>query len=199
MVVPKQNDEIRLCVDMRWANEAIIRERYQRPSVDEVLRNLNQSTVFSKLDLRWGYHQLELHPDSRSITTFMNHCGLYRYKRLMFGINSAPEVYQHVIQQTLQGCEGVANISDNIIVHSRSTEEHNKRLQQVLERLKEKNLTLNAKKCKFHMTQLVFVGLVLTDKGIRPTKDKVRAIVNARELQNASEVRSFLGLANYNA
>ena len=199
VVVPKQNDEIRLCVDMRRANEAIIRERYPIPTVDEVLQNLNQSAVFSKLDLRWGYHQLELHPDSRSITTFTTHCGLYRYKRLMFGISSAPEVYQHVIQQTLQDCEGVANISDDIIVHGRNTEEHDTRLQQVLERLKEKNLTLNAEKCKFHMTQMVFMGLVLTDKGIGPTEDKVRAIVDAREPQNASEVRSFLGLANYNA
>ena len=89
----------------------------------------------------------------------------------------------------------MANISDDIIVHGRSTEEHNKRLQQVLERLKEKNQTLNTEKCKFHMTQLVFVRFVLTDKGIGPTKDKVRAIVDAREPQNASEVRSFLGLA----
>ena len=117
----------------------------------------------------------------------------------MFGINFAPEVYQDVIQRTLQGCEGVANISHDIIVHGRSTEEHNKRLQQVLERLKEKNLTLNAEKCKFHMTQLAFVGLVLTDKGNGPTEDKVGAIVDAREPQNASEVRSFLGLANRNA
>ena len=97
VVVPKQNDEIRLCVDMRRANEAIIRERYQIPTVNKVLHNLNQSTVFSKLDLKRGYHQLKLHPDSRSITTFTTHCGLYRYKRLIFGINSAPEVYQHVI------------------------------------------------------------------------------------------------------
>ena len=93
----------------------------------------------------------------------------------------------------------MANISDDIIVHGRSTEEHNKRLQQVLERLKEKNLTLNAEKCKFHMTQLVFVGLVLTEKGIGPTEGKVRAIVDARKPQNASEVRSFFGLADYNA
>ena len=100
VVVPKQNDEIRLCVDMRRANEAIIRERYPIPTVDEVLQSVNQSTVFSKLDLKWGYHQLELHPDSRSITTFTTHCGLYQYKRLMFGISSAPEVYQHVIQQS---------------------------------------------------------------------------------------------------
>ena len=199
VVVPKQNDEIRLCVDMRRANEAIIRERYPIPTVDEVLQNLNQSTVFSKLDLRWGYHRLELHPDSRSITTFTTHCGLYRYKRLMFGISSAPEVYQHVIQQALQNCEGAANILDDIIIHGRNNEEHDKRLQRVLERLKEKNLTLNEEKCRFHMTQMVFMGLVLTNNGIGPAEDKVKATVDAREPQSASEVRRFLGLANYNA
>ena len=148
VVVPKQNDEIRLCVDMRRANEAIIRERYPIPTVDEVLQSLNQSTVFSKLDLKWGYHQLELHPDSRSITTFITHCGLFQYKRLMFGISSAPEVYQHVIQLALSDCEGVANISDDIIVHGKTTKEHDERLKRVLEKLKEKNLTLNAEKCK---------------------------------------------------
>ena len=184
---------------MRRANEAIIRERYPIPTVDEVLQCLNQSTVFSKLDLKWGYHQLELHPDSRSITTFTTHCGLYQYKRLMFEKTSAPEVYQHVIQQSLQGCEGVANISDDIIIHGKNTEEHDRRLQRVLERLKEKNLTLNAEKCKFHMTQMVFMGLVSSDNGIGPAEDKVKAIVDAREPQSASEVRSFLGLANYNA
>ena len=91
VVVPKQNDEIRLCVDMQRANETTVRERYPIPTVDEVLQSLHQSTVFSKLDLKWGYHQLELHPDSRSITTFTTHCGLYQYKRLMFGITSAPK------------------------------------------------------------------------------------------------------------
>ena len=197
-VVLKQNDEIRLWVDMRRANEAIIRERYPIPTVDEVLP-LNQSTVFSKLDLKWGYHQLELHPDSRSITTFITHCGLFQYKCLMFGISSAPEVYQHVIQLALSDCEGVANISDDIIVHGKTTKEHDERLKRVLEKLKEKNLTLNAEKCKFHMTKLVFMGLMLTNQGIGPTEEKVKAIVEARELENASEVRSFLGLANYNA
>lgn len=167
--------------------------------MDEVLQSLNQSTMFSKMDLKWGYHQLELHPDSRSITTFTTHCGLYQYKRLMFGISSAPEVYQHVIQQSLQRCQGVANISDDIIIHGKNTEEHDRRLQRVLERLKEKNLTLNAEKCKFHMTQMVFMGVVLSNNGIGPAEDKVKAIVDAREPQSASEVRSFLGLANYNA
>ena len=78
VVVPKQNGEIRLCVDMRRANEAIIRERHPIPTVDDVLHSPNQSTVFSKLDLKWEYHQIELEPASRSITTFVTHCGLYR-------------------------------------------------------------------------------------------------------------------------
>ena len=182
---------------MHRANEAIIREYYPIPTVDEMLQSLNQSTVFSKLDLKWGYHQLEFHPDSRSITTFTTHRGLYRYKRLIFRISSAPEVYLHVIQQSLQGCESVANISDDIIIHGKNTEKHDRRLQLILEGLKEKNLMLNAE--KFHTTQMVFMGLVLSNNGIGPAEDKVKAMVDAREPHSASEVRNFLGLANYNA
>ena len=94
---------------MRRANGAVVRERHPIPTVDEVLHNMNESVVFSKLDLRWGYHQIELDEESRGIT-FATHTGLYRYKRLMFGITSAPEFYQHIIQQVLQGCDGVHNI-----------------------------------------------------------------------------------------
>ena len=121
--------------------------------------------VFSKLDLKRGYHQLELHPDSGSITTFITHCALFQYKRLMLGINSAPEVNQNVIQQALSDCEGVANISDDTIVHGKTTEEHDERLRRVLEKLKEKNLTLNADKCKFHMSQVWVYGTVANKQG----------------------------------
>ena len=120
---------------------------------------------------------MELHPNSRGITTFTTHCGLHRYKRLMFGINSASELYQRIIQQSLHGCEGVA--SDDIIFHGKDAREHDERLWRVLERLREKNLTLNAEKCRFHMTQMVFMGLVLTSNGIGPAKHKVKAIVEA--------------------
>ena len=89
VVTPKPNGDIRLCVDMRQANEAIIRERHPIPTIDEVLEQLNGSTVFSKIDLRWGFHQVEFSEDSRSITTFALDENLYRYKRMMFGITSA--------------------------------------------------------------------------------------------------------------
>lgn len=92
--VPKKNpDEIRVCVDMREANKAIIRERHLMPTVDELIHDLNGASVFSKLDLRQGYHQLELDHASRSITTFNTHVGIIRYKRLNFGISSASEIF----------------------------------------------------------------------------------------------------------
>ena len=83
VIVPKNNAEIRLCVDMRQANQAIMRRRYPIPTVDEVLHTMNGSKVFSKLDLKWGYHQLELSPQSREFTTFATPDGLFRYKRFL--------------------------------------------------------------------------------------------------------------------
>ena len=196
-IVPKSDGDIRLCVDMRRANEAVVRERHPIPTVDEVLQNMNESAVFSKLDLKWGYHQIELENKSREITTFATHMGLFRYKRLMFGITSAPELYQHIIQQILQGCDGVYNISDDIIVHGRNVQEHDERLKRVMERLREKGLTLNAKKCQFRTSKIEFMGHVLSERGIAPTEGKVTAVLEAREPVTASEVRSFLGLVNF--
>ena len=134
---------MRLCVDMSQANCAVERERDSIPTIDEVLQDMNNSKVFSKLDLRWGYHQIELSEESREITTFITHKGLYRYKRLMFGISSAPEKNQQVIQQTLQGIEGVHNISDDIMVHGATHDQHDERLRKVMMRVRECGLILN--------------------------------------------------------
>ena len=97
VVVPKPGGDIRLCIDMRRANEAIRRARHPIPTVDEITQSISGSKIFSKLDLKWGYHQLELSPEFREITTFATHCGLFRYKRLLFGVNSASEQYQYEI------------------------------------------------------------------------------------------------------
>ena len=100
MLVPKPKDpsQIRLCVDMRGPNKAIERERHITPTMDEIIVKLNGARVFSKLDLNQGYHQIEIEKESRYITTFSTHKGLYRYKRLNFGIASAAEVFQNIIQ-----------------------------------------------------------------------------------------------------
>lgn len=113
---------------MRRANEAVTRQRHPIPNVDDVLHEMKCSEVFSKIDLKYGYHQLDLDEESRSVTTFVVHCGLYGYKRLFFGINAASEVYDYETQKTRQWIEGVANISDGIIIHAATQEEDDKRL-----------------------------------------------------------------------
>ena len=110
------------------------------------------------------------------------------------GISCAPEMYQKVMQQVLQDCEGAHNIQDDIIVHGSSQEEHDKRLRKVLSVLRDKGLTVNVDKCELNMSHLVFMGHVLSSKGIGPAEVKVKAIVETREPETVSEVKSFLGL-----
>ena len=197
VVIPKKGGQVRICVDMRRANEAVIRERHPIPTVDEVVEELRHSKHFSRLDLKKGFHQVELDETSRPITTFVTHKGLFRYKRLMFGVSSAPEAYQRIIQQTLSGCEGTTNISDDILVHGVSKAEHDLRLRAVLDRIRDRGLTLNAEKCDFDMDKLKFMGHVISKEGISPADDKVASIMATRDPKTATEVRSFLGIVNF--
>ena len=113
VLIPKKNGEVRICVDMLQANKAITHERYPTPTIDDLIHTLNGARIFSKLDLRSGYHQLTLAPESRYITTFATHQGLWRYCRLNFGTNSASEIFQRQINEQVCDIPGVLNISDD--------------------------------------------------------------------------------------
>ena len=102
VVFPKSSRQVRLCVDMRKANKAVKHEKHLMQTIDDLVADLNGATVFSKLDLSSGYHQLELEPESRHITTFTTHVGLRRYKRLMFAKNAASEIFQNASRKYLQ-------------------------------------------------------------------------------------------------
>ena len=133
---------------------------------------------YSPNDLKWGYQQLELNEESRQITTFATHSGLYRYKHLLFGVNAASEQYQYEISRVSAGIVGVEN---DIIVHDCDQETHDRRLHKVLERLCEYGLTLNGQKWQYNMDKLIFMGILLSAKGIGPTEQRVKATVEARE------------------
>ena len=184
-------------VDMRRAKEAIKRERHPTPTIEEVLQDLNGSTVLSRLDLKWGFHQVKLETKSRRITAFITDRGLFQYKRLMFGITSAPEKYQKIVKDVLIGCKGNANIAENLIIHGCGIKEHDENLLAALRRLRERGLTLNEKKCQFRLSKLTFFGHDLSSKGIAPSEEKVSAVQNAKPSQSTAEVRSFLGLVQY--
>ena len=196
---PKDPDKVRICVDMRQANTAIQRERHLTPTMNDVIHELNGARVFSKLDLNKGYHQLELHPDSRYITTFTNHLGLRRYKRLSFGISSAAEVLQNAICQSLHGIPGVKNLIDDIIVYGASQIPHDDTLRAVFARLKERGLTLNRNKCEFNKQRLEFLGFIFSADSISADPHKVAAIHQASEPKDPAEIfsRVFLCMANY--
>ena len=164
---------------MREANKAVRREKHPIPTIDESIADLNGATVFTTLDLTSGYHQLELHPERRHITTFTTHVGLRRYKRLTFGINAASEIFQNEIANLLVGLLGCKNISDDINVYGRDDQkEHDENLRRVLTRLEENNAKLNREKCFFRQRQVVFLGHTFSSNGVQADPRKIETIKN---------------------
>ncbi|CAB3989654.1 Transposon Tf2-9 poly [Paramuricea clavata] len=164
---PHNSDEIRLCGDYRRPNQALLRERHPIPTVDELMEEMSGAVVFSKLDHKAGYHQIVLEENSRNITTFCTHKGLFRKRS---------KVYTgYEISQTI----------------------NDKNLEALLQRLVVKKLTLNLEKCKFNQPSLWFYGYILSKDGLSADPKKVEAIKNFKTPADVSQLRSFLGLANY--
>ena len=195
--VPKKNGEIRLCVDLRAANKAIKRVRHPIPTVKDISIDLNGATVFSKLDLSQAYHQLELAPKSRHITTFTTHMGLFHYNILYYGTSCAAEMFQHMLQTSLQGLQEVRNIADDVIISWKDVEEHNQALETCLKRMSDNNITLNLEKCKFLKEHFDFFGFQFSKEGKRADPKKIAAFANTPIQTNVSEERSLLGMSNY--
>ena len=160
VVQPKKNTgEIRICVDMRLPNKAIKRTRHVIPTIEEIRHMLNGANVFSKVDLTNGYHQLELHPSSRDITTFITHKGLRRYNRLNFGTCSASEIFNEEIRKNISDISRVINIHDDILVFGKNKIDHDNALYKLLDILKEIGITANKKKCIFGTKCIDFFGM----------------------------------------
>ena len=196
VVVPKNNGKVRICVDLTRLNESVCRERHPLPAVEQTLAQLAGATVFSKLDANSGFWQIPLSQESALLTTFITPFGRYCFHRLPFGITSAPEHFQRRMSSLLENV-GVICMMDDILVHGRTTEEHDERLTKVLCRLEKAGLTLNRDKCQFSKTQVKFLGQVIDHNGIRPDPDKVAAIQNVPTPTNVGDVKRFLGMVNH--
>lgn len=194
MVIVPKKDDLRICIDMRQVNKAVLREHYPLPTFEELSHKLLGCKIFSKLDIKQAYHQLELDEDCRHITTFITPLGLMRYKRLLFGLSSAPEIFQKVMEFIIRGLEGVLIYIDDIIVFARTHLQHEARLALLKKRLEDYNVKLNASKCVFSMTELDFLGFHITQNGIKVSQDKVDSITNFRTPKTVDELSSFLGL-----
>ena len=172
---------------------------YPLPRIKEILVSLAGGTKFTKLDLAHAYQQVELDDESKKFTTINTSKGLYQYTRLPFGIASAPAIFQRTMERLLQGIPNVSVYLDDILITGKSNEEHLKTVEEVLARLEKAGLRLKRSKCKFMLPSIEYLGHTISASGLQPTKEKVRAIVEAPVPQNVSQLKSFLGLLNYYA
>jgi hypothetical protein len=197
VIVEKPNGQIRLCLDPRDLNKAIKRHHHPMPIVDEILAKLGGAIMFSKLDASSGYWQIKVDNESSKLLTLNTPFGRHRFKRLPFGIHSAAEVFQKKISEIISDIEGAANDQDDIIVFGKDSEEHDIALKQVLDRVRESGLKLNKKKCTFRMTEITFLGHLISADGIKPDPRKIEAILKMPTPTSKTELQRFLGMINY--
>ena len=196
-VANKPDNEIRFCVDMRVANLCVQRLNHPIPRFEEVCSNLKGSTVFSKLDMKNAYFQIQLSKASREITTFSTHKGLFRYKRLFCGINCAPEAFQKIMEIATKDCEGLEVYIDDFLIHGATREIHDQRLRHFLRKFKQLGLTLNYEKCVFATKQVHFRGHCFSADGVKPIYSRVKAMQELQEPTTPELTASVLGLFTY--
>ncbi|UYV81082.1 hypothetical protein LAZ67_19002721, partial [Cordylochernes scorpioides] len=198
VVVPKKNKEIRICCDFKVTlNKYLDTAAYPLPTQQDLFSTLAKGKYFSKLDLRNAYLQLEVDPGTRPLLTINTHKGLFRFKRMPFGLANAPSYFQSVMDRVLSGIRGVICYIDDVLIATASIEEHLALLKTIFARLAKYNIKLKKEKCLFLQKEIEYLGHLVTEEGIRPLDHKVQAIQKAKTPTNISELRSFLGLVNF--
>lgn len=199
----QRNGKSRICLDPLELNKALKSVNYPIPTVEEILPELNEAMVFSTVDAKRGFWQIELDEESSKMCTFFTPYGRYRFLRLPFGIAPAMEIYQRKQNEILHGLDGIAVIADDILVYGKgktieeASENHNKSLRNLLQRLRERNCKLNKDKLKLLQTEVKFFGNILTQKGLKSDPTKVFAINNMPTPTNKVELTRFLGMVTY--
>ncbi|GBG63460.1 hypothetical protein CBR_g38078 [Chara braunii] len=199
LFVRKKNKDLRLCIDYRKLNAQTIRNAGPLPRIDDLLERLGGAQFFSKLDLKSGYHQLEIRKEDRYKTAFKTRYGHFEWLVMPFGLTNAPATFQAAMTTEFRHMldRFVLIYLDDIMVYSRSLDEHVEHLCTVLERLRQAKYKANRDKCEFAQQELEYLGHYVTPQGIRPLADKIEALRVWPEPTNTMDVHSFMGLAGY--
>lgn len=197
LAVPKGPDDFRLVVDLRGPNKCIVRSPHRMPTLEDIMSKLHGSTLFSNLDLTNGFFHVELHEDSRHVTNFFTRTGMFRYKRLPFGLCNAPDIFQEAMEKVLEGCEGVLIYLDDILIYGKDETEHDRRFSGAMSKLKAHNVMINNKKSKIKVESCTFLGFQIDKFGYHITDERLKHIRNFRRPTNLKELQSFLGLMNF--
>lgn len=191
-------EKVRICGDFKVSiNPVLHTVQYPLPRIEDIFASLSGGERFTKIDLAQAYLQMEVEDSSKKYLTINTHKGLYQYNRLVFGIASAPAIWQRAMDQVLQGIPGTQCYLDDIIVTGKNDEDHLSNLEQVLTRLREYGLRANRDKCEFFRKEISYCGHVIDKDGLHKSQDKIEAVLKAPQPENVSQLRSYLGLVNY--
>jgi hypothetical protein len=199
LFVSKKDKGLCLCVDYRPLNAVTIKNKYPLPRIDILLDQLAGAQVFSKIDLRSGYHQIKSHDEDISKTVFSTRYGLYEYLVMSFGLTNAPTHFMYLMNSVFMPelDKFIVVFIDDILVYSKSTEEHEEHLRVVLQQLRDHQLYAKFSKCEFWINEVSFLRHVISSEGITVDPSKVCDVLDWEPPKSIHQVRSFLGLAGY--
>ena len=195
VVVPKQEDKIRICLDLTKLNVNVKREVHQLPSVEETLAKIGKGKWFAKLDANHGYWQMPLNEDSQKLCTFITPFGRYFPTRGPFGLTSMPEIFSRKMDIMVEGLSNVVKSMDDFLVFAEDEGTLEEKVDELLKIMQEWGMTLNRKKCIFKAKKVQFLGYNISAEGIYPVEERLQAIKKMNPPKNLSEFRSFLGMA----
>ena len=203
VVTRKKNGKVRLCIDPKPLNEALRRNHYPLPTIDDVLPLLSKARVFTVLDAKNGFWHIQLDEPSSYATTFGTPWGRYRWLRMPFGVSPAPEEFQRRIDIALEGLPGQKAIADDILIFGagdtdqEALDDHDRNLKEVFNRCRQKGIKLNAEKMQLRQKQVSYMGHIISSEGLGADPNKLKAINDMPPPTDKEGVQRVLGMVNY--
>jgi hypothetical protein len=197
--VKKKDGSLRLCVDYRPLNAVTIKNKYPLPRIDVLFDQLAGAKVFSKIDLRSGYHQIKMRPSDIPKTAFSTRYNLYEYLVMSFGLTNAPAYFMYLMNSVFMTelDKFVVVFIDDILIYSKNAEEQAEHLRIVLQRLRDHKLYAKFSKCEFWLESVKFLGHTISKDGISVDPSNVQEVMDWKPPKTVHQIRSFLGLAGY--
>ncbi|GJW29894.1 putative reverse transcriptase domain-containing protein [Tanacetum coccineum] len=199
LFVKKKDGSFRMCIDYQELNKLTVKNRYLLPRLDDLFDQLQGSSVYSKIDLRSGYHQLRVREEDIPKTAFRTRYGHYEFQVMPFGLTNAPAVFMDLMNRVCKPYldKFVIVFIDDILIYSKNKQEHEEHLKLILELLKKEELYAKFSKCEFWIPKVQFLGHVIDSEGIHVDPAKIESIKDWTSPKSPTEIRQFLGLAGY--